>query len=270
VVIKALGVKPSLEPSITLEEIKVLIEQGTESGIFEETEQDMIENVLRLDERPVGMCMTPRTKIIWLDSAESPEEIRRKVIEYRYSHFPMAEATLDNIIGLIRAKDLLVQSLTQQPLDMPALIRPPLFIPESMSALEVLEVFKREGVHVALVTDEYGGIEGMVTHNDILDDIVGDIPYAGEPSAEPQARQREDGSWLVDGLLDIDSLKEILDIDQLPDEEEHGYHTVGGFIMSRLHGVPIAGQYFEWQELRFEVMDMDGRRVDKVLITPVK
>jgi putative hemolysin len=269
IVIRVLGVKPSLEPAITLEEIKVLIEQGTESGIFEETEQDMIENVLRLDERPVAMCMTPRTKIVWLDIGERLEEIQRKVVESHHSRFPVVKDNLDNIIGIVRAKDLLVQSLAHQRLDLKVLLRPPLFIPESMSALDVLELFKRQGTHIALVTDEYGGILGMVTHNDILEDIVGNIPTAGEASAEPQAKQRDDGSWLVDGLLDIDALKEIFEIEQLPDEEDRGYHTVGGFIMSRLQGIPAVGQHFQWRNLRFEVVDMDGRRVDKVLIIPL-
>lgn len=269
VVVRLLGVKPSLEPAITLEEIKVLIEQGTESGIFEETEQDMIENVLRLDERPAGAWMTPRTKIVWLNIEEPLEDIQRKLVEYHYSRFPVAKGNLDNIIGVVRAKDLLVQSLTRQPLDLQVLLRPPLFVPESMSALNVLELFKEKGTHVALVTDEYGGIEGMITHNDILEDIVGHIPTAGEPSSEPQAQQRKDGSWLVDGLLNIDALKAIFEIEQLPDEQDGKYHTVGGLIMSQLHGIPMVGQYVEWQNLRFEVVDMDGRRVDKVLIIPV-
>jgi putative hemolysin len=270
VVFRLLGIKPSLEPAITVEEIKVLIEQGTASGIFEETEQNMIENVLRLDERPVGAWMTPRTKIVWLDIDEPLEEIRRKVVAYHYSRFPVAKDNLDNIIGVVRAKDLLVQSLTLQPLDLKALLRPPLFIPDSMSALDVLELFKEQKTHIAIVTDEYGGIEGMITHNDILDDIVGNIPVAGEFSSEPQVHQREDGSWLVDGLLDIDTLKEIFKIDQLPGEEDSTYHTVGGFIMNHVQHIPAEGQHFEWQNLRFEVLDMDGRRVDKVLITPLK
>jgi putative hemolysin len=258
-----------MEPSITLEEIKMLIEQGTKSGVFEETEQDMIENVLRLDERPVGAWMTPRTRIVWLDVEEPLEVIQRKVIEHHYSRYPVAKDSLDNVIGIVRAKDLLVQNLTRQPLDLKVLLRPPLIIPKSLSALDVLELFKEQGRHIALITDEYGGIEGMVTHNDILEDIVGNIPTAGEPSAEPQAQQREDGSWLVDGLLDIDTLKEILAIERLPDEEDRGYHTVGGFVMSQVYGIPGVGQYFEWQNLRFEVVDMDGRRVDKVLISPL-
>ncbi len=268
-VIRLLRVKPSSEPAITLEEIKVLLEQGTESGVFEETEQDMIENVLRLDERSVSACMTPRPKIIWLDLDEPVEAIQRKVIENNFSRFPVARGSLDQIVGIVQAKDWLVQSLTYQPLDLNVLIRPPLFIPESMSALDVLELFKKQRTHVALVADEFGGIEGMVTHDDILEDIVGNIPLAGEPLTEPQASQREDGSWLVDGLLDIVTLKEILDIKQLPNEEEGGYHTVGGFILRQVQTVPVAGQHFEWQDIRFEVVDMDGRRVDKVLIIPL-
>ncbi len=268
-VIRLLRVKPSSEPAITLEEIKVLLEQGTESGVFEETEQDMIENVLRLDERSVSACMTPRPKIIWLDLDEPVEAIQRKVIENNFSRFPVARGSLDQIVGIVQAKDWLVQSLTHQPLDLNELVRPPLFIPESMSALDVLELFKKQRTHVALVADEFGGIEGMVTHDDILEDIVGNIPLAGEPLTEPQASQREDGSWLVDGLLDIVTLKEILDIKQLPNEEEGGYHTVGGFILRQVQTVPVAGQHFEWQDIRFEVVDMDGRRVDKVLIIPL-
>jgi putative hemolysin len=270
VVFRLLGIKPSLEPAITVEEIKVLIEQGTASGIFEETEQNMIENVLRLDERPVGAWMTPRTKIVWLDIDEPLEDIRRKVVAYHYSRFPVAKDNLDNIIGVVRAKDLLVQSLNNQPLDLKGLLRPPLFIPDSVSALDVLELFKIQKTHIAIITDEYGGIEGMITHDDILDDIVGNIPVAGESSSEPQAHKREDGSWLVDGLLDIDTLKEIFEIDELPGEEDNGYHTVGGFIMNHVQHIPAEGQYFEWRNLRFEVVDMDGRRVDKVLITPLK
>lgn len=269
IVFRLLGVKPSLEPSITLEEIKGLIDQGTASGIFEETEQSMIQNVLRLDERPVGAWMTPRTKIVWLELDEPLEEIRRKVVEYHYSRFPVAKDDLDHIIGVVRVKDLLVQSLTNQPLDLKGLLRPPLFIPYSMSALDVLELFKEQKTHIALITDEYGGIEGMITHNDILEFIGGHIPFSGDSSAEPQVRRREDGSWLVDGLLDIETLKGMFKIEELSDEEDGGYHTVGGFVMNQVHDIPVEGQFFEWRKLRFEVLDMDGRRVDKVLITPL-
>ncbi|HLE27123.1 MAG TPA: hemolysin family protein [Anaerolineales bacterium] len=267
IVIRLLGIKPSAEPSITPEELRILIEQGTESGVFEESEQDMIESVLRLDERRVGAFMTPRTHIVWFDIEDSPEDIRRKIADSQHSRFPVIKDSLDNVLGIVRAKDLLNQSLAGQPLDLRALLRPPLFIPESMSALKVLELFKQKGTHVALVTDEYGGIQGMVTHNDILEGIVGYIPSAGEP-AEPQATRREDGSWLLDGLVHIDKLKEIFDIEKLPDEEHGHYQTVGGFVMTQVRSIPTVGQCFEWGKLRFEVVDMDGRRVDKVLVTP--
>jgi len=267
IVIRLLCIKPSAEPSITPEELRILIEQGTESGVFEESEQDMIESVLRLDERRVGAFMTPRTHIVWFDIEDSPEDIRRKIADSQHSRFPVIKDSLDNVLGIVRAKDLLNQSLAGQPLDLRALLRPPLFIPESMSALKVLELFKQKGTHVALVTDEYGGIQGMVTHNDILEGIVGYIPSAGEP-AEPQATRREDGSWLLDGLVHIDKLKEIFDIEKLPDEEHGHYQTVGGFVMTQVRSIPTVGQYFEWGKLRFEVVDMDGRRVDKVLVTP--
>jgi len=266
IVIRVLGVKPSAEPSITPEEIRVLIKQGTESGVFEESEQDMIESVLRLDERRVGAVMTPRTQIVWFDIDDSPEGIRRKIATSQHSRFPVIKDSLDNVLGIVRAKDLLNQSLAGQLLDLRALLRPPLFIPESMSALKVLELFKQKGTHIALITDEYGSIQGMVTHNDILEDIVGYIPSAGEP-AEPEATRREDGSWLLDGLVHIDKLKEIFDIEKLPDEEHSHYQTVGGFVMTQVGSIPTVGQYVEWGKLRFEVVDMDGRRVDKVLVT---
>ncbi len=268
VVLSMLGAKPSTEADVTLEEIKILIEQGTASGIVEEEEQDMIENVLSLDDRPAGMSMTPRLKIIWLDIDESVEEIQQKLMEHQYSRFPVAQGDLDNILGIVRAKDLLAQVLTNQPLDLKALLRPALFIPPSVSALRVLELFKQHRTHMALVTDEFGGIEGIVTHDDILEDIVGDFPLAGEP-VDVQATRREDGSWLVDGLLPIDELVEILDLENWPEEERGDYHTVGGFVLKQVQSIPSEGAEFVWNSLRFEVVDMDGRRVDKVLISAI-
>ncbi|MEW6716394.1 MAG: hemolysin family protein [Chloroflexota bacterium] len=267
IVIRLLGVKPSIEPSITPEEIKVLIKQGTVIGVFEASEQEMIESVLRLDERRVDAFMTPRTQIVWLDIEASPEDIRRKIANSQYSRFPVVKGSLDNVLGIVRAKDLLYQSLAGQPLNLSALLYPPLFVPERMSALRVLELFKQKRAQIALITDEYGGIQGMVTHNDILEDIAGYIPSVGEP-AEPQATRREDGSWLLDGLLHIDELKEIFNIKKLPNEEHNHFQTLGGFVMAQVRGLPKVGQSFEWGKLRFEVVDMDGHRVDKVLVTP--
>lgn len=265
IIIRLLRIKPSTEPSITPEEIKVLIEQGTESGVFEESEQDMIENVLRLDERRISAFMTPRTQIVWFDVEDTPEDIRCKVANCQHSRFPVIKGSLDNVLGIVRAKDLLNQSLSGKALDLKALLQPPLFVPESMSALKVLELFKHKRTHIALIADEYGGIHGMITHNDILEDITGYVPIGGP--TEPQAVQRDDGSWLFDGLLSIDDLKDIFDLDKLPNEDHGHYQTVGGLVMAQIRSIPTAGQWFEWGDLRFEVMDMDGRRVDKVLVT---
>jgi putative hemolysin len=265
-VIRLLGVKPSGEPTISPEELKVLIRQGTEGGVFEQAEQDMIESVLRLDERRASVIMTPRTQIVYFDIEDSLEDIRRKIALSHHSRFPVIDGHLDNVLGIVRAKDILLQSLDGQPLELKALLIPPIFCPENITALKVLELFKQQGTHLALITDEYGGVQGMVTHNDILEDIAGYIPSAGEP-AEPQATRRPDGSWLLDGLLHIDQLKEIFDLEKLPEEDFGLYQTVGGFVMTQVRSIPTTGQRFVWGKLRFEVVDMDGRRVDKVLVT---
>ncbi len=268
-VVRSLNIKSSAEPSITEEEIKVLIEQGTQIGIFEEVEQDMIEEVLNLDDRRVNLVMTPRPQIIWLDINASSDEIRHKITQSHHSRFPVADDGLDNLLGIMYVKDLLAQSMASQPFDLQALLRPALFVPETISVLKVLELFKQERSHLALVTDEYGGIEGLVTSDDILDSIVGDIPTVGS-QAEPLVVQREDGSWLLDGLLRIDDLKEIFDLHQLPGEEQNSYQTLAGFVISQVGHIPTVGQHFEWSQLRFEVVDMDGRRVDKVLVMPAQ
>jgi magnesium and cobalt exporter, CNNM family len=267
-VLRIFRVKPSLEPHVTPEEIKILVEQGTALGVFEESEQDMIEGVLRLDERNIGAFMTPRTQMVWIDVGDSPETLRAKIANSRHSRFPVILGSFDNVLGFVSAKDVLNQSLSSQPINIRQALGPPLFVPETASALKVLDLFKREGAHFALVTDEYGGIQGMVTDWDILEAIVGELPSRGEPH-EPEVTVRDDGSWLVDGLLNIDRLEEILEMDTTPEEESGRYHTVSGFVMTRLGGIPAVGQHFEWKGFRFEVMDMDGRRVDKVLISRV-
>lgn len=267
-VIRLLGARPAEESTITPEEIKVLIEQGTESGVFEASEQDMIERVLQLDERPVGLLMTPRSQIVWFDIADPPAVIQRKINASHYSRFPVIQGSLDQVLGVVRVKELLLQFMAGQPFQLHNALQPVLFVPESLSALRVLELFKQKGTGTALVLDEYGGVQGMVTHNDILEDIVGYMPPAGA-NQEPQAIQRGDGSWLLDGLLHIDQLKEIFEIDKLPHEERGRYRTVAGFVINQLRRIPTVGQFFEWEQLRFEVVDMDGYRVDKVLVMPV-
>ena len=266
-VLRVLGIGPSTEPQVTEEEIKVLIEQGTEAGTFEEAEQDMLERVFRLGDRPVNALMTPRPDIVWLDLEDSAEENRQKMMESAHSRFPVCQGGLDNVLGVLHVTDLLGRSLSGQPLDLTVSLRQPVFVPESTRGLKVLELFKKTGIHMALVVDEYGVVQGVVTLNDILVEIVGDVSSADELE-NPQAVQREDGSWLLDGMLPVDEFFELFNIDELPGEHRGSYQTLGGFVMTHLGRIPAAAEHFEWEGMRFEVMDMDGNRVDKVLVMP--
>ncbi len=268
-VLRILRIKPSTEPSVTEDEIKVLIEEGTQIGVFKEAEQDMIEGVLHLDERRVTLAMTPRHRIIWLDATAPPDELLAKITQSQRSRYPVADGDLDHMLGIVYARDLLVQQLTEEPFDIRALLHPVQFVPEGISILKLLSRFKEEQVHIALVTDEYGSIEGLVTPNDILEMIVGDIPsHEDEDYPDPQVVLREDGSWLIDGLLTIDKFKTLFEIEALPGETEGTYHTLGGFVIHQSEAIPIPGHHFDWNNFRFEIMDMDRRRVDKVLVTP--
>ncbi len=265
--LRILGVEPSNDPIITEEEIKVLMKQGTQSGIFEEAEEDMVTGVFRLGDRYIDSIMTPRTEIEWIDLDEPIEMIMDQVINSNHNRFPVATDELDNVHGILLAKDLLSHSLNGSQPVISDLLQPALFVPDSMSALKALDLLKEAGAHAALVIDEFSGVLGMVTLYDILKAIVGSIPTAGEET-EIQMFQRDDGSWLFDGLIPIDEVKDTLGIDMLPEEDRVGYQTLGGFVMTMLDSIPEAGQSFDAMNMHFEVMDMDGRRVDKVLVTP--
>jgi putative hemolysin len=263
--LRMLGVKASDEPEVTEEEIKVLIRQGAESGMFEEVEHEMVERVLRLGDRPIKAIMTPRIDVIWLDLESPLEENLREVMDSTHSRFPVGRGSLDNCIGVVRGSSLLAAHLLKQDINLETMVQPPLYVAETTRVLNVLEQFKEVGTHIALITDEYGGIEGVVTLNDLTEAIVGDLP-SHEDQNEPMVIQREDGSWLLDGSLGIDEIKELFDKDLLPGEDTGNFHTLGGFVMHSLGHIPESGQHFTYQELRFEVVDMDGTRVDKVLV----
>jgi putative hemolysin len=263
--LKLLGVTNTGDSPITEEEIRVLIEQGTQAGMIEEAEQDMVERIFRLGDRPIKTLMTPRTAIAWLDLDSPWEENQREILETPYSRFPVGQDTLDNCLGFVRVKDILNTHWTNPTIDLRKLAQPPLFVAESTRSLNVLEMFRESGTHIALITDEYGGIEGLVTLNDLIEAIVGNIPNEDDIE-EPQIIQREDGSWLLDGLLSIDEFKELYEIEMLPNEEESGYHTLGGFVIESLGKIPQSGEHFTALNLRLEVVDMDGIRIDKVLV----
>ncbi|MBD0334598.1 MAG: HlyC/CorC family transporter [Cyanobacteria bacterium Co-bin13] len=267
-VVRLMGIRATEETSITEDELRVLIEQGTEAGTFEASEQEMFGRVLRLGDRPIRALMTPRTDVDWINLEASIDENRELVLESPHSRFPVCRGSIDDCLGVVRLRSLLqayLYSPDPHP-DLLPLLQTPLYVADSTRALKVLEMFKESGTHIALVLDEYGGLEGLVTLNDLVEAIVGDLP-AIEDEEEPMVVQREDGSWLLDGLLSVDELKRLLLREELPDEE--GYHTLAGFVINQLGRIPTAGDYFEWQGMRFEVVDMDGRRIDKVLMVGV-
>ncbi len=267
IAIKLLGIRPSDEPEITEAEIRVMIEQGTEAGMFEQAEEDIMKRVFQLGDRRISSIMTPRPEIIWLDIDDSAAETQRILQEESHARFPVCRDQLDNILGITQVYGLLRDCMAGQPLDLTRNLQAPTFVPESTRALNVLEQFKQSGNQMAFVVDEYGVIEGLVTLTDILQALVGDLPSI-EELAEPQAIQREDGSWLFDGMLPIYQFKEFLKLEEtiLPDEERGSYQTLGGFVVMHLGKIPRSSDHFVWNGYRFEVMDMDGNRVDKVLV----
>jgi putative hemolysin len=263
VLLHLLRVKHTDEPSVTEEELLVQLDQGTQAGIFDESEQDMVEGVFSLSDQRVNGLMTPRNEIIWLDVNDTVAEIRRKVKDSPFSRFPVCDDSLDNVLGVVKAKDLLLADLRSGK-QLKEIARPPLFVPETAFGSRALEILKGEKREMVLVVDEFGVVQGLLTLADILEEIVGAF------EGGPQATQRQDGSWLLDGMLPNDEFKEIFNLRHLPDEGE--YETLGGFVMLHLGRIPQAADIFEWNGLRFEVMDMDGKRVDKILVTtiPVK
>jgi putative hemolysin len=210
--------------------------------------------------------MRPRRDVVWLDIDDPFIETQKKLASSLYSRFPVGQGSLDNVIGIVQTKELLTQCLAGRKMDLKETLRPPLFVPEGLPALKLLELFKKSRTHIALVVDEYGGVEGLVTLNDILEDLVGEVASVDMPE-EKQVVERSDGSWLIDGKVLIDDLKELLKIPQLPEEESGSYQTLGGLVMLQVGRVPVTGDIFESKGHRFEVVDMDGKRVDKVLVT---
>lgn len=264
-VLRLLGSKPSPEPFVTEEEIRVMIEQGAEAGTFEEAERHMIGRVFDLADLRVDAMMTPRTEIVWFETDDTPDEIRAKLLVSRHSRFPVCEGGLDKTLGIVHAADLLVLLLEGQSLNLTANLRPPVFVPETTPASQILETFKKTGNPVALVIDEYGGVQGLVTLTNLLEEMVGDVTISAE-TIESQVVQRTDGSWLIDGLLAVHHLAEILNRDEVT-ENDGLYQTLGGLVMAHLGHIPHAGEYIEAYGYRFEVVDMDGHRVDKILVS---
>jgi len=267
-VLRVLRVKEPEEEEVAEEQIKLLIEEGTRTGEFEEAEEELVNRIFQLDERRINTIMTPKTEIAWLNIDEPEREILKKIFESKHSILPVSEGFLDNFLGVVQVKDIIKTCSLDSEINLRNQLKNPLIIPENSPALNVLKQFKQtaEEVHIAIIVDEYGDIEGLITLYDILEAIVGDLPT----TEDEKAVKRSDNSWLIDGLININEFKPIFDIEKLPNEEINNYQTLAGFIITFLGRIPETGDSFIWNNLKFEVIDMDGYQIDKVLVIPIK
>ena len=265
-VLRLVGAKEPAESPVTEEEVRLMLEEGTTAGVFDEEEQELVDRVFRLSDRRVASLMTPRHEIVGVDLEDPLEENLARMRESGHSYFPVYRGSLDRVEGMVSVQTLWAQTPVGTPPDIEAALFEPLYLPESLPALKVMEQFREATTHVALVTDEYGSIEGLLTLHDLLESIVGALPDVHDE--EPMAVERADGSWLLDGLLPVEEFRDRFDLPPLPDEDRGYYQTLGGFVMMHLERTPVTGDRFDWVGNDFEVVDMDGNRVDKVLFRP--
>jgi putative hemolysin len=251
---------------ITEEDIYYALEAGTKAGVIEEAEQDMVENIFRLGDRRVGVLMVPRVDIDWLDVNSSLEEVKQKVLSSKFHQFPLCDRDVDQVIGVVHSRDLLERALLNKPIDCKAMATPPVFVNEHQHVFELMDLFKKTHNTVALVTDEYGTVQGMITLDDIFNAIVKDIDQSGGSDGS-QLLKVNNRSYLLDGKLPIDEFKEIFHIDKLPNEEKAAFRTLSGLCMTQIEAVPKKGDTFTIGSLRFEVLKVRKRRVEKVLLT---
>ena len=266
-VLRLLPLRGQRTAPVTDEEISFMLREGVATGHIPEAETAIVEMALRLGDRRASAVMTPRTRIESLDLDDPEEENRRKIRESAHSRFPVVQGGSQQVIGIVQARDLLAATLAGQPFDLRAATRPPLYLPNTVTVLRVLEAFKTSAEPMALVVDEYGDLEGLATQSDILEALVGDIP--GSADADQRVVRREDGTCLIDGMVGLDELKQVLGISHLPGEDAD-FHTLGGYVMARLNRVPMVADRMTAAGYRFEVVKMDGRRVDRVLVSPVR
>ena len=258
-VLRLLGLRGEAPSAVTEEEVKAMIAEGTDAGVFHEAERELLEGVIRFSDRPLRSAMVPRHEIVWLDVGDPLEENLAAVLGSGHSRFPLCAGTIDEVVGFVHVKDLLEMKLKGDA-DLRAVAREPLYVSESIPALRMIELFRSSGIHIAMVIDEYGSLEGLVTPTDILTGIAGDLPDAGEEASG--SVQREDGSWLLDGSLAVDAAARVLGMEDL---EGGDYATLAGLIIEELGHLPTPGEYVTIDGWCFEVVDLDGRRIDKVL-----
>jgi putative hemolysin len=263
--VRLLRIPDRPESQVTEEEVKRLIAEGARTGIFHVAERDMINGVLRLADRSVRSVMTPRVEVMWIDLDDQPEAIRKEIADSGHSRLPAGRRGLDELEGVIHTKDLFDQLARTGRFDLAASLRQPLIVYEATPVLKLLEMFRENPVHMAVVVDEYGVLEGIVTPTDILIAIAGELPEDVNDLEEAAAVRRDDGSWLMDGMLGIHDAERLLEQSDMRGDED--FETLAGFVLARLARIPQTGDHFEWDGLRFEIVDMDGRRIDRILVT---
>jgi putative hemolysin len=258
-----LGIRGGPNRSVTEEEIAASLEEGVDAGVIEEQEHQMVRNVFRLDDRQVGSMMRPRVEIVWLDAQAPQEEVLRVLSDEEHSRYPVCRGGLDDVLGVVSAQSLLQQLMQGRPLSLTQKLQPPVFVPETLSGMELLDHFRASGAQLVFVVDEYGEVQGVITVRDVLEAITGE--FAPPAAEDAWAVQRADGSWLFDGLIPVPELKDRLGLKELPEEDRGRYNTLAGMIMLLLGRLPRTTDAVEWEGWRFEVVDLDGKRVDKVL-----
>lgn len=262
-ILKLIGKRDLGNSDMTEEDIHAMLEEGSEAGVIEKHEHDMVRNVFRLDDRQIGSLMIPRGDIVYLDILQPQEVNLERVSESNHSRFPVCRGGLHDVLGVIAAKQLFIQLHQNGVTDLTAQLQPCVYVPESLTGMELLEQFRASGTQMVFVVDEYGEVQGLVTLQDVLESVTGEL--TPRDAEEASAVQREDGSWLLDGLIPIQELKDRLDLKSAPEEDKGRYHTLSGMMMWLLGRLPHTGDIAQWEQWRLEVVDLDGKRVDKVL-----
>jgi putative hemolysin len=262
-VVRLLGLHRTRQEDVTEEELQSLIVEGEKAGVIEEEERDMIQSVMRLGDRSVKAIMTPRTEIVWLDPEMPRDEMLNEMRQSGHSRFPVAHGDADQIVGIVQTKELFGHLAESGDVDLKAVMHPPIFVPETMPVLKMLESMRGNPVRMVIVSDEYGAVLGLVTAADLLESIAGDAALSEDEGLSPPVK-RDDGSWLIDGMTPVDEFEELVGVKGL--DEDEGYSTVAGLVMHLLRAVPNEGDKVARIPLTFEVLDMDGRRIDKVLV----
>jgi putative hemolysin len=260
-----LGIRGGPDRSVTEEEIAASLEEGLDAGVIEAQEHQMVRNVFRLDDRQVGSMMIPRTEMVWLDAAATPEDVMRQIAEREFTRYPVCRGGLGDVLGVISTRSLLQQVMHGEAMTLTQDLQPPVFVPETLSGMELLDHFRASSAQIVFVVDEYGEVQGMITVRDVLEAITGEFTTPSQEDA--WAVQREDGSWLIDGLIPVPELKDRLTLKDLPEEDRGRYNTLAGMVMLLLGRLPKTADAVEWQGWRFEVVDLDGKRIDKVLVS---